>query len=160
MPQLYNYASFDWGGASSEHHLTSYWKHDLQQHPTVYQNLAEKLGPNHPMAKLMQKELTKEVEEPASKRPRTSAASFWQATAKSFQKALNEVVQHAEQLTDERLTAAAAAFPGEASTAAASSIEEASGRVDGSPASLQSGEGNLPLHWKLHLAHHLGSFNP
>ena len=157
MPQLYNYASFDWGGASSEHHLTSYWKRDLQQHRTVYQNLAEKLGPNHPMATLMQKELTKEVEEPASKKPRTTTANFWQATAKSFQKALCEVVQHAEQLTDGET---AAAFQGDADTAAASSTEEASGRVDGSLASLQSGAGNLPLHWKLHLAHQLGSFNP
>ena len=97
--------------------FTSHWKLDLQQYPTVYQNLAEKLGPNHPMATLMQKELTKDVEEPASKRPRTATANFWQATAKSFQKALCEVVQHAEQLTDEE---PAAAFQGDASTAAAS----------------------------------------
>ena len=109
------------------------------------------------MATLIQKELNKDVEEPASKRPRTATASFWQATAVTFQKALNEVVQHAKNFADEE---AAAAFPGGAFAAPASSIEEASGRVDGSPASLQSGEGNLPLHWKLHLAHHLGSFNP
>ena len=110
MPQLYNYASFDWGSISSEHHLPSQWKLDLQQHPTVYQNLAEKLGPNHPMATLTQKELTKEVEEPASKKPRTATASFWQATARSFQKALCEVVQHAEQLADGEAAAAQGCF--------------------------------------------------
>ena len=130
MPELCNYASFDWGGVSSEHHLAPHWKLDLQQHRIVYQNLAEKLGPNHAMTALIQKELDKEVTEPASKKPRTSTANFWQATAKSFQKALNEVAQlpqHAEQLTAE---SAAEAFQGEASSAAASSIEEASGRVD------------------------------
>ena len=109
------------------------------------------------MAHLLHKELTKEVEEPVSKKPRTATASSWQATAMTFQTVLNDVVQHAKNFADEDATAA---FPGDASTAAASSIEEASGRVDGSPASLQSGEGNLPLHWKLHLAHQLGSLNP
>ena len=86
MPQLYESASFDWGGVSSEHHLAAYWKHDLQQHSVVYQQLAEKLGPNHPMAKLIQQELAKDVQEPASKMPRVSspAASFWKDTAKSF----------------------------------------------------------------------------
>ena len=44
--------------------------------------------------------------------------------------------------------------------ASASSTDEASGRVDGSFHSLQSGEGNIPVHLKLELAHHLGSFNP
>ena len=79
MLQLYDSASFDWGGVSSEHHLAAYWKLDLQQHAAVYQQLADKLGPNHPMAKLIQKELAKELEEPASKMPRASsaAASFW-----------------------------------------------------------------------------------
>ena len=87
MPQLYDSASFDWGGVSSEHHLAAYWKLDLQQHAAIYQQLADKLGPNHPMAKLIQKELAKEVGEPASKVPRASAAatSFWKAAAKSFQ---------------------------------------------------------------------------
>ena len=92
MPQLYDSASFDWGAVSNEHHLAAYWKLDLQQHAAVYQQLATKLGPNRPMAKLIQKELDKEAEEPASKIPRTSsaAASFWQATAKSFQRTLGE----------------------------------------------------------------------
>ena len=68
LPQLYDSASFDWGGASSEHHLAASWKLNLQQHSAVYQQIAAKLGPNHPMAKLIQKELDKEIEEPASKR--------------------------------------------------------------------------------------------
>ena len=132
---------------------------DLQQHAAVYQQFADKLGQKHPMAKLTKKELAKEVEEPASKIPRASSAeaSFWQATAKSFQRALGEVVQHAEKLTAE--PEAIAACQGDAS-AAASSTQEASGRVDGSFGSLQCGEGNLPLHLKLELAHQLGSFNP
>ena len=104
MPQLYDSASFDWGGVSNEHHLAAYWKLDLQQHAAVYQQLADKLGPNHPMAKVIQNELAKEVEEPASKMPRASsaAASFWKATAKSFNRVFGEVVQHAEKLTDEQ----------------------------------------------------------
>ena len=36
LPQLYDSASFDWGSASSEHHLAASWKLDLQQHPSVY----------------------------------------------------------------------------------------------------------------------------
>ena len=44
--------------------------------------------------------------------------------------------------------------------AAASSSDEASGRVDGSLPSLQSGEGNIPLRLKLRLANALGSFSP
>ena len=120
------------------------------------------------MAKLIQKELYKDVEEPASKRLRTSAAtaSFWQETAKSFHRTLGEVVQRVEQLTIDP-DAAPAAMQAEASSlslsvssTAASSTEPASGRVDGSLASLQSGDGNLPLHLKLELAHHLGSFDP
>ena len=53
MPKLYETASFDWGGVSSEHQLAASWKLDLQQHPTVYQQLAEQLGETHPMAKLI-----------------------------------------------------------------------------------------------------------
>ena len=66
-------------------------------------------------------------------------------------------MQHVEQLNID--PDAAPALPTNASTAA-SSTEPASGHVDGSVASLQSGHGNLPLHLKLELAHHLGSFNP
>ena len=100
MPQLYDHASFDWGTASSEHHLAASWTQDLQQHATVYQQLTAKLGPNHPMAKLIQKELDKDVEEPPFKRLRTSAAraSFWQETAKSFHRTLGEVVQRVSSL--------------------------------------------------------------
>ena len=148
--------------ASSEHHLAASWKLDLQQHPSVYQQIAAKLGPNHPLAKLIQKELDKEVAEPASKRPRTSseAASFWQASAKISQRALGEVVQHAEKLTADTDLAACSLAGSRFGKQHASSTEPASGRIDGNFASLQSGEGNLPLHLKLELAYHLGSFDP
>ena len=72
MPKLYDSASFDWGGVSSEHQLAACWKLDLQQHPTVYHQLADQLGETHLMAKLIAKELAKEVEDPAS----TSSASL------------------------------------------------------------------------------------
>ena len=72
-------------------------------------------------------------------------------------------MKHAEKLTDDHKQKAETAWQDEerpAAVAAASSTEEASGRVDGSVGSLHSGEGNIPLHLKLELAHHLGSFNP
>ena len=71
-------------------------------------------------------------------------------------------MQHAEQLTagpDAQAAWQTVAWPADASTAS-SSHEPASGRVDGSFSSLQSGQGNLPLHLKLELAYHLGSFEP
>ena len=49
------------------------------------------------MAKLIEKELAKDGEEPASKMTASSASATWQDTAKSFQKALGEVVQHANE---------------------------------------------------------------
>ena len=114
----------------------------------------------------MTNKLAKESDEPASKKSTASSASatFWKDTAKSFQKALGDVVKHAEKLTDDQKQAAEAelqdaTWPADAS-AAASPDDEASGRVDGSVGSLQSGEGNSPLRLKLELAHHLGSFNP
>ena len=58
---LYGHASFDWGSASSEHFLAASWKYDLHQHSAVYHQIAAKLGPNHPMAKLIQKELDKHL---------------------------------------------------------------------------------------------------
>ena len=109
MPKLCDSANFDWGSVSSEHQLASYWKLDLQQHPTVYQQLADQLGKTHPMAKLIAKELAKDGEEPAS----TSSAftSFWKDTTKSLQKALGDVVKHAEKLTDDHKQEAEAALP-------------------------------------------------
>ena len=89
IPMLCESASFDWGGVSSEHQLAPYWKLDLHQHPTVYQQLVDQLGETHPMAKLIEKELAKDGEEPASKMTASSASvTFWQDTAKSFQKNL------------------------------------------------------------------------
>ena len=77
MPQLYDHAGFDWGAASSEHQLAASWTQGLQQNVPVYQQLQAKLGSNHPLAQLIQKELDKDVEEPAFKRLRTSAARGW-----------------------------------------------------------------------------------
>ena len=53
---------------------------------------------------------------------------------------------------------AAAAEEAAAEEAAASASAAASGRIDGSEHSLQSGAGNLPLKQKLELAYALGSF--
>ena len=169
-PQLCDHASFDWGTASSEHQLAASWTQDLQQHATVYQQLTTKLGLNHPMAKLIQKELDKDVDEPPFKRLRTSAAtaSFWQETAKSFHRTLGEVVQRVEQITlepEETLATLQAENSSLSLSVSSTAVPPAlaSGLVDGSLgclASLQSGNGNFPLHLKLELAHHLGSFDP
>ena len=89
--------------------------------------------------------------------------SFCKDTTKSLQKALGDVVKHAEKLTDDHKQEAEAALQYEdwpTAAAAASSTEEVSGRVDGSVGSLLSDEGNIPLHLKLEFAHHLGTFNP
>ena len=48
----------------------------------------------------------------------------------------------------------------ELAAATASASEKASGRLDGSENSLQSGAGNLPLNLKLELARALGNFRP
>ena len=48
----------------------------------------------------------------------------------------------------------------EAEAATASAASAASGRIDGSENSLQSGSGNLPLNLKLELAKALGNFKP
>ena len=109
IPNLYDSASFDWGGVSSEHQLAAYWKLDLQQHPTVYQQLADQLGETHPM--VIEKELAKEGEEPASTSSASYAfTSFWKDTTKSLQKALGDVVKHAEKLTDDHKQEAEAAL--------------------------------------------------
>ena len=165
MPKLYESACFDWGGSSSEHHLAANWKLDLQQHAEVYQQLAEPLGETHPMAKLIKNELAKDDDEPASKSSSASSAftSFWKDTTKSFQTALADVVKYAEKLTEEHKQATEAALQYEdwyAADVAASTTEEASGRIDGSLRSLLSGEGNIPLNLKLELANKLGSFKP
>ena len=94
MPQLYDRARFDWGTASREHQLAASWTQDLQQNVPVYQQLQAKLGSNHALAQLIQKELDKDVEEPPFKRLRTSAAraSFWQETDKSFHRTLGALL--------------------------------------------------------------------
>ena len=170
MPQLYDHASFDWGTASSEHQLAASWTQDLQQNVPVYHQLQAKLGSNHSLAQLIQKELDKDVEEPPSKILRTSAAraSFWLETAKSLHRTLGEVVQRVEQLTqdpEENLAvfqAEASSLSLSASSTATTSTESASRRMDHLLASLQSGTGNFPLHVKLkfEFAYYLGNFNP
>ena len=69
LTQLYVTSSFDWGGASSQHNLPAFWKNDLQQRPGTYKKLAESLGMDTPMAKLIKKQLDKDEEEPALKQP-------------------------------------------------------------------------------------------
>ena len=79
LTQPYVTSSFDWGGASSQHNLPAFWKHDILQRPGTYKKLAESLGMDTPMAKLIKKELDKDEDEPASKQPRTAASAeeFW-----------------------------------------------------------------------------------
>ena len=162
--QLYEKASFDWGGVSSEHNLPAFWKHDLQQHPSVYKKLAENLGVDNPMAKRIKKELDKDEEEPASKIQKTSTASeaeFWMTASKNLHKLVGDTFRSAEQLLAQQASETAAwqgAFT-EGAPATASD-DEPSGRFDGNLPSLQRGEGNIPLHLKLELAQHLGSFKP
>ena len=164
IEQLYETTSFDWGGAISEHNLPALWKHDLQQHPIVYKQLAGKLGLNTPMAKLIKKELDKDEVEPASTPPKTSTASeaeFWMTASKNLHKVLGDTFRSAEQLLAQQASEAAAWQEAFTEGAAATALdEEPSGRIDGSLPSLQCGEGNIPLHLKLQLAQELGSFKP
>ena len=157
-------ASFDWGGASSIHNLPAFWKHDLQQRPSVYKKLAEHLGWDNPMAKLIKKELEKDDTEPASKLPKTSTTSqaeFWMTASKNLHKLVGETFRSAEQLLAQQAPETAA-WQGTFTegAAATASDEEPAGRIDGSLLSLQCGEGNIPLHLKLELAQQLGSFQP
>ena len=162
IEQLYQSASFDWGGVSSENLLPAHWKLDLQQHPAVYQQLADNLGKANPMAKLIYQELAKaDTGAALDQKASAATAAFWKATSKSLNRTLQETLQNVEQLIEQQ--EAEAFFEGdwqEPVPAAASASEEASGRVDGSFGSLQCGEGNLPLHLKLEFAHKLGSFKP
>ena len=162
MEQLYQTASFDWGGVSSENQLAASWKLDLQQRPAVYKKLAEQLGDNNPMAKLIYQELDNPDAGAASDQ-KTSAtiSAFWKATSKSLSRTLQTTLENVEKLIEQQ--EAEVFFEGawqEEIPAVTSSSDEASGRVDGSLPSLQSGEGNIPLHLKFKFAHALGSFSP
>ena len=98
IEQLYEKASFGWGGATSELNLPAFWKHDLQQHPSVNKKLAENLGVDNAMAKLIKKELDKDEEEPASKVPKTSTASeaeFWMTASKNLHKFVGDTFRSA-----------------------------------------------------------------
>ena len=162
IEQLYQSASFDWGGVSSENNLPAHWKLDLQQHPAVYQQLADNLGKANPMAKRIYQELAKaDTGAALGQKASVATAAFWKATSKSLNGTLQETLQNVEQLIEQQQ--AETFFEGdwqEPIPAATSALEEASGRVDGSFGSLQCGEGNLPLHLKLELANKLGSFKP
>ena len=164
MDKLFQEASFDWGGASSIHNLPTFWKHDLQQRPSVYNKLAENLGWDNPMAKLIRKELEKVHKEPASKLPDTSTTSqaeFWMTASQNLRKLVGETFRSAEQLLAQQAPETAA-WQGTFTEGAAAiaSDEEPPGRTDGSLLSLQCGEGNIPLHLRLELAKQLGSFKP
>ena len=165
IEQLYETASFDWDGVSSEHHLPASWKHDLQQHPSVYKNLAENLGQDNPIAKLIKKELDKDEAKPASKLHKTSTpseAEFWMTASKNLHKLVGDTFRSAEQLLAQQASEAEA-WQGDFTEGAAApaSDDEPSGRIDGSLPSLQCGEGNTPLCiFKLELAQQLGSFKP
>ena len=95
------------------------------------------------------------------KLPQQSPPSFWKATSKSLSRTLQTTLDNVEKLIEQQ--EAEAFFEGawqEEVPAVASSSDEASGRIDGTLPSLQSAEGNVPLHLKLKLAHALGSFTP
>ena len=78
IEQLYQSASFDWGGVSSENNLPAHWKLDLQQHPAVYQQLADNLGKTNPMAKLIYQELAKaDTGAALDQKASAATAAFW-----------------------------------------------------------------------------------
>ena len=136
IQQLCESASFDWGGVSSEHRLPAFWKRDLQQHPSVYKKLAENLGLDNPMAKLIKKELDKDDVEPGSKLQKTSTASeaeFWMQASKNLHKLVGDTFRSAEQLLAQQASETAA-WQGDFAegAAATASDEEISGRIDGS----------------------------
>ena len=108
--------------------------------------------------------IAKELQQPASmEEPQESPAltSFWKKTSKMLQNSLMQTLTNVEELLEEQQ---ADAFFQEAWEPQAAAAEEvaapASGRIDGSEHSLQSGAGNLPLKQKLELAYALGSFKP
>ena len=165
IEQLYQSASFDWGGVSSENNLPAHWKLDLQQHP----------GPSGLPAACwcLQTILAKPTQWQSlgacQSRHRCSSRS---ESFRSYSSLLESNFEELEPNLAGNLAERGAAYRAARSRsflrrdwqepvpAAASASEEASGRVDGSFGSLQCGEGNLPLHLKLQLAHKLGSFKP
>ena len=103
MEQLYQTASFDWGGVSSENQLAASWKLDLQQHPAVYKKLTEQLGENNPMAKLIYQELDNPDAGTASEQKASAAISaFWKATTKSLSRTLQTTLENVEKLIEQQ----------------------------------------------------------
>ena len=130
----------------------------------MYAKLVQELGEDSALGQL----IAKELEQPASmEEPKQSPAltSFWKKTSKMLQNSLMQTLTNVEQLLEEQQAEAffQEAWEPEAAAAeeaAASASAAASGRIDGSEHSLQSGAGNLPLKQKLELAYALGSFKP
>ena len=113
------------------------------------------------MAKLIYQELYNPDAGTASEQKASAAISaFWKATSKSLSRTLQTTLDNVEKLIEQQ--EAEAFFEGawQEEVPAVASSDEASGRIDGTLPSLQSGEGNVPLHLKLKLAHALGSFAP
>ena len=132
-----------------------------QQHPAVYKKLAEQLGENNPMAKLIYKELYNPDEDSASEQKASAAISaFWKATSKSLSRTLQTTFDNVEKLIEQQQAEAFFEGAWQEEIPTATSSDEASGRIDRTLPSLQSGEGNVPLHLKLRLAQALGSFAP
>ena len=152
IPALFEANSFDWGGASSAWQLSQHWKLDAQM-----QQLVKQLGMDSAMGQLVYKELMSPASMQEEPKESPALTSFWKKTSKMLQNSLVQTLANVEELLEEQR---AEAFFQEAwepqaaaaEEAAASASAAASGRIDGSEHSLQSGAGNLPLKQKLELA--------
>ena len=97
------------------------------------------------------------------KLPQESPAlvAFWKSTSKMLHKSLRDTLANVKKLIeDKEAEAFFAAWEEDEPEAPPASSSQASGRLDGSDNSLQSGAGNLPLNLKLELARALGNFKP
>ena len=99
----------------------------------MYKKLAEQLGENNPMAKLIYKELYNPDDGSASEQKASAAISaFWKAASKSLSRTLQTTFDNVEKLIEQQ--EAEAFFEGawqEEVPAVASSSDEVSGRIDG-----------------------------
>ena len=137
MEQLYLTASFDWGGVSSVNQLASSWKLDNQH---AWSSLSTR---SFRRSQLLE-----------SKRPNGQA--YEQGALQTHLRECREA-----SLTSKSFSSyLRRSFWQDDNPAVASYSDLSFGRIDGSLPSLQSGEGNIPLHLKLRLAQALGSFSP
>ena len=165
---LYSSASFDWGAASSEWQLAKNWRTDSLQHAEVYWKLQENLGSASPLGKLIRAHFAEAWKEPAAASPpaastlaASSVAAFWENEAELANEHLQKTLSKVKALLAGASPAPsleAAAWQEELPAQQPASKEEASGRFDGSEASLASGFGNQPLSLKLILAEGLQNF--